>query len=81
VKFKENNVKIQEEKDQLLTEQIVIKQAVTRAIGFVPGLEQEESNSVEMQVGKLVEAIQQLQERLAELEIQAIPSTPQEVKD
>jgi hypothetical protein len=36
---------------------------------------------MESQVGKLVEAIQQLQARVAELELQAVPSTPQEVQD
>jgi hypothetical protein len=38
-----------------------------------------EEDLVESQVGKLVEAIQQLQQRVAELELQAVPSTPQEV--
>jgi hypothetical protein len=36
---------------------------------------------VESQVGKLVESIQQLQQRVAELELQVVPSTPQEVRD
>jgi TolA-binding protein len=40
-----------------------------------------EEDPVERQVGKLVEAIQQLQQRIAELELQAVPSTPQEVRD
>jgi hypothetical protein len=31
---------------------------------------------VEIQVEKLIEAIQQLQERVVELELQAVPSTP-----
>jgi hypothetical protein len=47
----------------------------------VPGLAQEEHEVVEVQVMKLVEAIQQLQERVMELELQAVPSTPQEVRD
>jgi hypothetical protein len=34
-----------------------------------------------MQVGKLVEAIQQLQAWIMELELQAVPITPQEVRD
>jgi N-dimethylarginine dimethylaminohydrolase len=38
--------------------------------------EYEEEESAEMQVGKLVEAIQQLQARVVELEIQAVSSTP-----
>jgi hypothetical protein len=40
-----------------------------------------EEETTESQVGKLVEAIQQLQARVAELELQAVPSTPQEVRD
>jgi len=40
-----------------------------------------EEHPVEIQVGKLVETIQQLQQRVAELEFQAVPSTPQEVRD
>jgi hypothetical protein len=59
----------------------VIKEAVTRALRSVLGLAQEEPESTEMQVGKLAEAIQQLQARVMELEIQAVPSTPQEVCD
>jgi hypothetical protein len=47
----------------------------------VPGLAQEEQESVEVQVVKLAETIQQLQARITELEIQAVPSTPQEVHD
>jgi hypothetical protein len=34
-----------------------------------------------MQVGKLAKAIQQLQARIIDLEIQAVLSTPQEVHD
>jgi hypothetical protein len=42
-------------------------------------LEHMEEDSVESQVGKLVESIQQLQKRVAELELQEVSSTPQEV--
>jgi hypothetical protein len=47
----------------------------------VSTLEQEEEESTDMQVGKLVEAIQQLQARVMELEIQVVLSTSQEVCD
>lgn len=40
-----------------------------------------EEDPVESQVGKLTEAIQQLQARIVELELQALPSTSQEVRD
>jgi hypothetical protein len=42
-------------------------------------LEQMEEHPVESQVGNLVKSIQQLQQRVAELELQAVPSTSQEV--
>jgi tetrahydromethanopterin S-methyltransferase subunit B len=48
---------------------------------ITPGLAQMEEETIESQVGKLAEAIQQLQERVAELELQLVPSTPQEVWD
>jgi hypothetical protein len=47
----------------------------------VLGLAQEEQDSVEAQVVKLIETIQQLQARIVELETQAVSSTPQEVYD
>jgi hypothetical protein len=38
-------------------------------------------SSVEAQIVKLVETLQQLQARITELEAQTVPSTPQEVRD
>jgi hypothetical protein len=38
-------------------EQIGVKEAITRALRFVTGLEQMEEDPVESQVGKLVESI------------------------
>jgi hypothetical protein len=73
VKFEEDREKIQKEKDQLLVEQTVVKEDVTRALRSVSGLAHMEEETTESQVGKLVEAIQQLQARVAELEIQAVP--------
>jgi hypothetical protein len=81
VKFEEDKEKMQKEKDQLLAEQTEVREAVMRALHSVLGLAQEEPDSTEMQVGKLAEAIQQLQARVMELEIQAVSSTPQEVHD
>jgi hypothetical protein len=79
--LEEDKEKIQREKDQLLAEQTAVKEVVSRALRSVPGLAQEEHEAVEVQVMKLAEAIQQLQARVTELEIQAVPSTPQEVCD
>jgi hypothetical protein len=60
-KFAEDRAQIQKEKEQLLTEQMGVKEAVTRALHSVMGLAQMEEETTESQVGKLVEAIQQLQ--------------------
>jgi hypothetical protein len=40
------------------------------------GLAQEEKDSVEAQVVKLVETLQQLQTRITDLKAQIVPSTP-----
>jgi hypothetical protein len=79
IKFEEDRAQIQQEKEQLLTEQVGVKEAVHRALRSVTGLEKMEEDPVESQVVKLAEAIQQLQQRIAELELQTVPSTPQEV--
>jgi phosphopantetheinyl transferase (holo-ACP synthase) len=80
-KFEQNNAKIQEEKDQLLAEKTAVKEAVTKTLRYVSGLAQKKLKLTDMQVGKLVEAIQQLQAWIMELDLQAISSTPQEVCD
>jgi hypothetical protein len=49
---------------------------VRRTLCYVPGLAQDKNEAVEVQVMKLIEAIQQLQERVLELELQEVPSTP-----
>jgi vacuolar-type H+-ATPase subunit D/Vma8 len=58
-----------------------VKEAVTKALRSMSYLTQIEEDTVESQVEKLDEAIQQLQVRVAELEQQVMPSTPQEVRD
>jgi hypothetical protein len=58
-----------------------VKEAVTRALFSVLGLAHMEEETMENQVGKLVEYIHQLQSRVAELELQVVPRTPQEVRD
>jgi hypothetical protein len=45
------------------------------------GLEQKVEEPIERQVMKLAEVIQQLQQRVVELELQAISSTPREEHD
>lgn len=62
-------------------EKIGVKEAITRALFSMLGMAQMEEETTESQVGKLAEAIQQLQERVAELELQAMLSTLQGVWD
>jgi hypothetical protein len=80
-KFEEDRAKVQKEKEQLLVKQIGIEEAVNRAFLSVTGLEQKAEEPIECQVMKLAEVIQQLQQRVMELELQTIPQTPQEVRD
>jgi hypothetical protein len=47
----------------------------------VTGLEKKEEDPVENQVARIVETIQQLQQRIIDLELQTVPSTPQDVRD
>jgi hypothetical protein len=77
----ENNEKIQKEKGHLLAEKTAIKEAMTKALRVVSCLAQEEEESAKIQVGKLAEAIQQIQARVTELYLQAVLSAPQEVRD
>jgi len=61
--------------------QIGIEEAVNRSFHSVTGLEQKEKEPIECQVMKLAEVIQQLQQRVVDLELHTIPQTPQEVLD
>jgi hypothetical protein len=79
--LEEEKEKIKREKDHLLIEKTPVKQVVRRTLHSVPCLAQEENEVVEVQVMKLVEAIQQLQARVMELELQVVPRTLLEVHD
>jgi VIT1/CCC1 family predicted Fe2+/Mn2+ transporter len=60
-KFEEEKAQIQQEKEKLLTEQLGVKEAVSRALHSMTGLEKKVEEPVEHQVVRLAEAIQQLQ--------------------
>jgi hypothetical protein len=61
-------------------EHMGVKEADTRELRSMSGLAQMEQETTEIQVAKLTEAIQQLQERVIELELQIVSRTPQEVR-
>jgi hypothetical protein len=58
-----------------------VKEAVNKALHSVTVLEPKAEDQVAHQVEHLVEAIQQLQQRIEELELRTVPSTPQDVRD
>jgi hypothetical protein len=62
MKFGKEKEQIQQEKEQLLAEQLKVKEAVNRALRSVTGLEPQAEDRVMHQVEKLTEAIQQLQQ-------------------
>ena len=74
--FEEEKAQIQQEREQLLAEQVGVKEVVSRALHSMTCLDKKEEDLVEYQVEKLVEAIQQLQKRIANLELRIVPSTP-----
>jgi hypothetical protein len=80
-KFDKEHTNIQKEKEKLLAKQIGIEEVVNIAFRSVIGLEQKAKEPSDRQVMKLVEVIQQLQQRVVELELQAILITPQEERD
>jgi hypothetical protein len=61
-KFEEEKVQMQQEKEQLLAEQLEVKEAVNRALRSVTVLEIKAEDRVMHQVEQLAEAIQQLQQ-------------------
>jgi chromosome segregation ATPase len=80
-KFDEEKAQMQQGKEQLLAEQLEVKEAVSRALRSVTVLEIKAEDRVTQQVEKLTEAIQQLQQHIADLELRTVPETPQDVRD
>jgi hypothetical protein len=80
-KFDEEKAQIQQGKEQLLAEQLEVKEAVSRALHSVTVVEIKAEDRVTQQVEQLTEAIQQLQQCIADLELRAVPETPQDVRD
>ena len=68
-KFEEDRVKIQEEKEKLLAKKIGIEEEVNREFLSVTNLEQKAEEPIDFQVMKLAEVIQQLQQRVVELDL------------
>jgi hypothetical protein len=65
----------------LLAEKLEVKEAVNRSLLTMTGLEIQAEAQVTLQVEHLAEAIQQLQQGIAYIELHTTPSTPQDVRD
>ena len=81
MKFEEERAQIQQEKEKFLVEQVRVKEVVNKALLSVMDLDQKEEEPVEHQVALLAETIQQLQQRITDLELRTVPSTSQDVRD
>jgi hypothetical protein len=74
-------VQVKQKKEKLLAEHLGVKEAVSKALRSMTGLDQKVEEPVEHQVAQLVEVIQQLQQKITDLELRTVPSTPQDVRD
>jgi hypothetical protein len=67
---------MQQEKEQFLVGQLEVKEVVNIVLQSMIGLEPQAEDRVEHQLEKLVESIQQLQQRIRDLELRTVPNTP-----
>jgi hypothetical protein len=65
----------------LLAEKLEVQEVINIALFSMTGLEPKAEDRVMHQVDRLAEAIQQLQQRIADLELHTMPDTPQDVRD
>jgi hypothetical protein len=65
----------------LLAEKLEIKELVNRALRSVTVVEVQTEEWVPQQVAQLEGVIQKLQQCIADLELRAVPETPQEIRD
>jgi hypothetical protein len=72
---------MQQKKEQFIAKQLEVKEAVNRALLSMTGLEPQAKDRVTRQVEHIIEAVQQLQQRIIDLELCIIPDTPQYVRD
>jgi hypothetical protein len=80
-KWDEEKEQLQQSKEQLLAEQLEVKEMVNRALRYVTVVEVKTEERVPQQVAQLEEVIQQLQQCIADLELRTVPKTPQDVRD
>jgi hypothetical protein len=81
VNFDEEKTQLQQEKEQLLVEQLEVKEMVNMALLSMTIVEAKAEDRVPQQVVQLEEVIPQLEQRIANLELRTVPETPQDVRD
>jgi hypothetical protein len=80
-KWEEEKAQLQQSKDQLLAEQLEVQERVHKALRSVTIIEVKMEDRLPQQVTQLEEVIQQLQQRITDLELCTVPETPQEIRD
>ena len=65
----------------MFVKQLEVKEAVNRALCTVTVVEVKVEDQVMKQVAQIEDVIQQLQQRITDLELHTVLETPQEVKD
>jgi chromosome segregation ATPase len=73
--------KLYEEKAQLLVEQLELQERIHKALHSVIVIEVKMEDRLPQQVTQLEEVIQQLQQRITDLELCIMLETPQEIRD
>jgi hypothetical protein len=80
-KWNDEKAQLQQGKEQLLAEQLEVKEVVNRALFSMTVIEVQTEEIIPQQVAQLEDVIQKLQQRIADLELRAVPETPQEIRD
>jgi len=80
-KWEEEKEVLQQDKEQLLAEQLEVQEWVHRELYSVTIIEVQTEERVPQQVPQLEGVIQQLQQRIADLELRIVPETPQDIRD
>jgi hypothetical protein len=81
VKWDEEKEQLQQSKEQLLAEQLEVKERVHIALHSMTVIEVKTKERVPQKVAQLEEVIQQLQQCITDLELRTVPETPQDVRD
>jgi hypothetical protein len=80
-KFVEEKAELQQSKEQLVIEQIEVKERVNKELLSVIIFEVQIKDQVPQQVAQLEEVNQKLQQCIIDLELHAVPETPKEIRD